>query len=76
MKTKFLTVYDYGMGAIWRYIYARRAEEIADKYPGLEVLEQEPDWISDEFRRDVRVVDINDPPSKFLKVMMVKDEGK
>jgi hypothetical protein len=43
MKTKLLTVYDYGMGAIWRYIYARRAEEIADKYPGLEVLEQEPD---------------------------------
>jgi hypothetical protein len=63
MKQRFLVVYDYGMGGIWGYVLASSADEIARRYPEVEVVEQEPRWISDadraEFKR--RVEDIDEP---------------
>lgn len=35
MKRKFLTVYDYGTGGVWRYMWAPDREAIRNKYPGL-----------------------------------------
>ena len=69
MKKKFLTVYDYGMGGVWRYIRADSAKDVLDKYPKLEVLHREPDWFTDESRRLTETNDINDPPDIFLRRM-------
>lgn len=70
MKTKFITVYDYGTGGVWRYIYAESAGEIQKKYPRLKVLDREPSWFGDEHRKYTLECDIDDPPDVFLKGMM------
>lgn len=62
-KSAFLTLYDYGQGAIWRVILAESAEQISDRYPALEVLSAPPDWMRDEDLRDIEqrsTVDIDD----------------
>ncbi|WP_407709779.1 hypothetical protein ACJJV6_01655 [Arthrobacter nitrophenolicus] len=36
-KQRFLICYDYGVGGLWAFIYARSSEEILGKYPELYV---------------------------------------
>ncbi len=67
MKKKFLTVSDYGMGAVWTYILANSAKDVSDKYPKLTVLDKEPDWFDSSMRMDITVVDVDDPPNAFLR---------
>ncbi|MES9859129.1 MAG: hypothetical protein ABW166_21460 [Sedimenticola sp.] len=69
MKQKYLTVYDYGMGAVWRYIQAESVDEIQNKYPELEILDKEPDWFSDGYEKTIRTCDIDDTADPFLRKM-------
>ena len=72
---KFLTVYDYGMGAIWYYIFALSKEEITDAFPELEVLDKEPAWFDDDIKNKIRTYKMGDEPTEFLKRMMKADPG-
>src|SRR5215831_3702761 len=38
----------YGAGGIWAYIYARSKDEIARKFPKLNVADERPRWMSEE----------------------------
>ena len=69
MKTKFLTVYDYGTGGVWQYVYAESKKDILDKYPKLEVLDEKPEWFEDrvESIKDLRIYDIDDAPDEVMK---------
>lgn len=66
MKTKFLTVYDYGTGGVWTYITAERRDDILRKYPKLQVMENDPAWFTNEDRNGIRTCDIDDDPDEFL----------
>ncbi len=69
MKSKYLTVYDYGSGGVWTYIYANTPREIVDKYPKLQVLPDEPAWFTDQDRDITKSFDIEDEPDDFLSQM-------
>ncbi len=69
MTQEYLTVYDYGSGAVWQYIKASSKDEIAAKYPKLKVLDCEPDWFDQEFRGRIRKYNIGDVPDEFLSKM-------
>ena len=71
-KKEYITVDDYGTGGIWYYMLARSKNEIEKKYPGLDVLEKEPDWFDDAIRDTLEHVDIDDEPTNHLKTMMKK----
>jgi hypothetical protein len=47
MKKEYLVVYECNSGGVWALIWARPAEEIHEKYPDLNVLEQRPAWMQD-----------------------------
>ncbi len=66
MRKKFTTVYDYGMGGVWQYIFADSNEQIEEKYPKLEVLEELPDWWKKNPLHIDREYDIEDEPDKFM----------
>ena len=75
MKTKFLTVYDYGTGGVWTVICARSKEEITRMFPKLIVYDydQRPAWM--EMKELTRieskgVYDIDTPPNKFLSSLL------
>jgi hypothetical protein len=62
-------LYDYGQGVIWRVILASSADQIADRYPQLEILAAPPDSMTDETLRDIEqhsTVDIDDQDDVFL----------
>lgn len=69
MKTKYLTVYDYGTGGVWTYINARSADEIKKRFPELVILENEPTWFKGR-KMQIRSYDIDDEPDEFLKMLM------
>lgn len=73
-RKEYLTVYDYGTGAVWYYITASSPDEILKKYPKLEVLEKEPDWFDGAIRNKILHADVNDKPGDFLK-RMIYDSG-
>lgn len=47
-KRPYLAVYDYGTGGIWIYVYAKSAEQITERYPGLTVITEWRDWMTPE----------------------------
>lgn len=77
-KRKFYCCYDYGMGGIWFCIYAHSKKEITEKYPFLDVADEQPYWFKPEYDKiqdmsKFRAVfkekftfDISDPPSESL----------
>jgi hypothetical protein len=69
---KFLTVYDYGQGAIWYYINASSKDEIANAFPELEILDKEPDWFDKEIKEKIMTYTMGDEPTEFLKRMLKK----
>lgn len=73
---KFLTVYDYGTGGVWYYIFARSREEITEMFPKLKILDKEPDWFDERERKITPVFTIGEEPDKFLKRMMKQPEDK
>ena len=69
MKKNFLTFYGDRTGGAWMYICAESANDVLEKYPKLEVLDKIPDWFTDEKRRIIETVDIEDPPGIGLRKM-------
>ncbi|GAA0996261.1 hypothetical protein [Subtercola frigoramans] len=45
---KYLVVWDYGVGGIWRAVYAESAAAITDLYPELDVVDENalPNWMT------------------------------
>jgi hypothetical protein len=69
MNRPFLTVYDYGQGGVWIVLLANSADEIAEKYPQLRVVDHPPPTMSPEELRDIetrRTLDIDDTADPFL----------
>ena len=68
-KTKFITIYEYGSGGIWQYVYANSQEQITAKYPKLSVLEEEPEWFAERILSagKLREYDIEDEPDEIMK---------
>lgn len=78
MKHKYLVVYDYGMGGIWLFIYAKSAAEIEITYPELSVVEHYPDWLKGEHLRQIErdeTYDIDEAPRGLL-LSLVKRSAK
>ena len=73
MRSRFLTVYDYGTGGVWQYITADSIEQITTKYPKLTVLVEPPAWWSERPIQNLRTYDIDAEPTDFLKSLA---EGK
>jgi len=70
MKRKLFAVYEYGMGGVWVCILARTAQEIRERYPGLTVSDERPDWMSQEMAESIEaegVHDVDGPPDGFLR---------
>jgi hypothetical protein len=68
-KRPFLAVYDYGQGGVWVLLLAKSADEIATKYPELQIVDHAPPSISEEELEDIkarRTVDIDDASDQFL----------
>ena len=72
MKRPFLTAYDYGQGAVWCIIHAESREAVVAKYPELTVMDQPPEWMTDEILSRIRermTFDIDDTQSGFLAAL-------
>lgn len=72
MKERFIVVYDYGAGGIWRYLWARSRAEIEARYPRLTVVESPPPpWVA-ELERDAPFPELDiddDADGWWLKTM-------
>jgi hypothetical protein len=64
-KRRFLTVYDYGAGRVWQYIYAENPEQVQAKYPALQVVASEPIWLEGA-QRTLREYDIDAEPDEVM----------
>jgi hypothetical protein len=71
-KTDFLVGYDYGTGGVWAYLLADSPDEIAQRYPELQVISERPSWMSDDEERGIRermTIDIDDEANEFLAAL-------
>jgi hypothetical protein len=68
-------VYDYGTGAIWYYIYAATRAEIEALFPKLRILDEEPAWFDEDFRRKIPEFHLGSEPDSFLKLMRAKEQN-
>jgi hypothetical protein len=68
MKHKFIVVYDYGTGGLWKIIEARSKEEILAKFKDLKIFEPRPIWMSDDKYNDLerKIYDIDSQPTGWL----------
>jgi hypothetical protein len=74
-KTGYLVA--YGAGGIWAYIYARSKDEIARKYPKLQIAEERPRWMSEEtfgLIASTNAVDIDAEPPEWLTAAMNEEQ--
>ncbi len=69
MKEKFLTLYDYGSGGVWQYIYAESEEQVLNKYSRLVIVKHKPDVFEVRIVAGVplREYDIDDDPDEIMK---------
>jgi hypothetical protein len=67
-EQRYLVAHDYGMGGVWRYVLARSSDEIRRRFPELVVVDEEPDWMTDELRGrlEALVERLEDPPPRGL----------
>ncbi len=75
-KKPFLVVYDYGSGGVWAVIFAVTREQIALKYPRLQVIEVRPLWMTDvEYNQIASKLsfDIDDQPHGWL-LSVIKEQ--
>ena len=61
MKFQYLVVYDYGTGGVWAYVSARSAGEIVARFPELQVVDEQPDWLSDDEAARLDRLDLDAP---------------
>jgi hypothetical protein len=71
LKQKFLVLYDYGQGGRWAIVSARSQEEITGQFPELEVVAGRPDWMTDEYYRNLesRGCDIDRPTGLLVDIV-------
>jgi hypothetical protein len=62
MKRPFLTVYDYGTGGVWFYVWASNPADIEARFDA-QVIHDLPPWLHGQ---SVRTVDIDGPPEPGL----------
>jgi hypothetical protein len=78
VKQRFLVVYDYGMGGLWGVMDARSRREIELRYPELTIVEQRPDWMSEERYEELcaeQAHDIDGAPWGILNAL-IADRGR
>lgn len=64
MKKRFLVAYDYGTGGLWGLAAAVDEEEIAAKFPQLQIHLNRPAWMTEDIYDRVSSVnsfDVDDP---------------
>jgi len=73
MKSRFVAYYDYGMGGVILFVYAREPSEITQKYPELSILSSLPAWVTPEHEAKIgnaRTFDIDATPTGFLEALV------
>jgi len=65
-RQRFLTVYDYGQGAVWRVVLAESRDQIEGELPQLTVMDSPPDWMTPAELDAVTVVEIDSREDAFL----------
>lgn len=73
MKNKYLTMYDYQTGGVWVYIWAESKQDIIQRYPLLNIIEERPEWLTEEKERQFPECDI-DAPDEFLQRLYGKTQ--
>jgi len=71
-KQEYLVLYDYGTGGAWAYILAESRDQIAERYPQLEIVAEPPDWLTGDEERLLRermTIDIDDSANRFLAAL-------
>jgi hypothetical protein len=53
-RSEFWVVYDYGMGGAWGLARAASSEEVTRAFPELEVVDERPEWMTEEAEKEVR----------------------
>jgi glycerophosphoryl diester phosphodiesterase len=69
-KRRILVALDYGKGGIWASVIARSADEIRTRFPSLAIVDERPEWLTDEELRKIEArmtVDIDDEDDPFLR---------
>jgi len=71
MKRRYLGVYDYGQGGRWALVLAESAEEIRIRFPELEVVNERPGWMTDDYypRLEGRIYDIDQPTGLLADIL-------
>lgn len=73
VKQRFLVCYDYGMGGLWAFIYARFSEEVLEKYPELFIAYEKPRWLDEKQAVNIELLeshDIDGEPFGVLRVII------
>ena len=76
-KRKYLVAYDYGMGGLWGYLWARSPEEIAERYPELKIVHTVPLWMTAKTmnRLEERSTYYIDEPPTGMMLAVVNDRS-
>jgi hypothetical protein len=72
---EFLVVYDYGMGGLWAVVHAHSAAEIVAMYPELTVMDERPEWMTDEVLAEIRQDEshnLHDQPHDLLEGLIAQ----
>ena len=76
-KRKFLCYYDYGMGAVFFYMFANSEKEILDKYSQFGICEDKPGRFNSREKNVLEkelTFDISEPPKSWLKAHLEERE--
>lgn len=52
-RRRYLVVYDYDTGGVWRYLWTASADAIRQKLPEVTVFEHPPVWMSAEQQTEI-----------------------
>jgi glycerophosphoryl diester phosphodiesterase len=69
-KRRILVALDYDKGGIWASVIARSADEIRTRFPSLAIVDERPEWLTDEKLRKIEArmtIDIDDEDDPFLR---------
>ena len=78
VKVPHLVCYDYQHGGVWAFVLAESSEQIANRYPELEVVDSMPPWMTPEIAdrlHDTMTIDIDDQSNEFLAAL-VRQRGQ
>ncbi len=75
-RKAFLTVYNYGMGGVWRYILADSRAEIECEFPQLQFPDKIPENRNEAARSSVLTVDISDASDPYLNSLKAEPDKR